>query len=110
MIIYRYGLCTAGFQSPYGGQFILSTALINQSFVYLFNMAQGVERLSVDGKASSVSLEETEETASNSLEVVASSNTLLNRSNVSEDLFSKVARSHNKSWLLLISHFDRTAS
>lgn len=42
--------------------------------------------MSVDEEISSVSLEETEETASNSLETVAVSNTLLNHSNISKDL------------------------
>jgi len=46
-----------------------------------------VERMSVNEEVSSVSLEDTEETASNSLETVAVSNTkLLNHSNVSKDL------------------------
>ena len=49
------------------------------------------ERMSVDEEGSSVSLEETEGTASNSLETVASSNTSLNHSNVSKDLFSQIA-------------------
>ena len=52
------------------------------------------ELMSVDEEGSSVSLEETEGTASNSLEnvrTVASSNTSLNHSNVSKDLFLQIA-------------------
>lgn len=63
--------------------------------------------MSVDEEGSSVSLEETEGTASNSLEnvrTVASSNTSLNHSNVSKDLFLQIAWNYREQRIMVASH------
>ena len=65
------------------------------------------ERMSVDEEVSSVSLEEAAGTSSNSVETVASSNTSLNHSNVSKDLFSQIADNESTNQRIMVaSHFS----
>ena len=65
------------------------------------------ERMSVDEEVSSVSLEEAAGTASNTVETVASSNTSLNHSNVSKDLFSQIADNESTNQRIMVaSHFS----
>ena len=65
------------------------------------------ERMSVDEEVSSVSLEEAAGTSSNSVETVASSNTLLNHSDVSKDLFSQIADNESTNQRIMVaSHFS----